>query len=115
MSTAPPAPGPAEHVAATLRGMAAEAVENRRAGIVASLILALLANLFLRLADLMERIKVGEYQLPIPRQAPTRPETRQHRKLPGKSGRHDAAMPEADETGQQPGTPRPGLRTCRPG
>ena len=105
MSTALPAPGPAEHFAATLRGMASQAAENRPAGIVVSLILALLTNLFLRLADLMERIKAGEYQPQAPRQAQGNPRLPQHRKLPGKSGRQYAAMPEADKAGEQPGTP----------
>ena len=62
MSTASSAPGPAEHFAATLRGMASQAAENRPAGVVVSLILALLADLFACLAELMERIKAAEYQ-----------------------------------------------------
>jgi hypothetical protein len=62
MSTAPSAPGPAERITATLRGVASQAAENRPAGIVVSLILALLTDLFARLAELVERIKAGEYQ-----------------------------------------------------
>ena len=73
MTTAPPAPGPAEHLAATLRGVASRAAENQPAGVVVSLLLALLTQLFVQLADLLERIKAGEYQIhpPAPPPAPS--------------------------------------------
>ena len=81
MSTAPSAPGPAERITATLRGVASQAAENRPAGIVVSLILALLTDLFARLAELVERIKAGEYQPrpKAPHQPPTRPWQRRKR------------------------------------
>jgi hypothetical protein len=71
MTTAPPAPGPAEHIAATLRGVGAQAAGNRPAGIVVSALLALLTELFILLADLVERIKAGECQPGPPTASPS--------------------------------------------
>jgi hypothetical protein len=107
MSTSPPAPGLAELLTAIPKGLASQRAENWLAGIVASLFLALLTQLFAGLADLMERIKAGEYQPQpfTPYQPHTDPKPRQRRKSSGRFGWQPAAMPGADGACEQPGTP----------
>ena len=103
-------PGPAEHLAATLRGVAARAVGNRPAGIAVSLILALLADLFARLADLIGRIEAGEYRPPpqAPREAPREAQSHatppRRRERAQKYGQRHAAPHGAGGVFGQPGT-----------
>jgi len=98
MSTAPPTPGRADRLTAALRLVASPAAADGPAGRVIALILALLTDLIIRLADLMERIAAGEYQpLPRPpRQPSANPENRQRCQLSGTAGRQPAAMPATD-------------------
>jgi hypothetical protein len=87
MCPPPAATDLAERVSATLRGTVAQAAGNRPAGVLVSLLLALLKTFFTGLAELIERIKAGDYQPrpEAPRQAQANPRPRQ------KPGRRHAA------------------------